>query len=102
MGLDIVSKVISCGHNGGNLTGRMLVRNRFLTSFPAVPLGAGRDRETERGREREGRGGGNGKSLQSERDWFDLTHLPPSPALGCTQQMLVEAESRDAHVGGVK
>lgn len=87
-GVDIHPKVVSCGNNGGNLTGQMLLGNRFLTSFPATPLGAQRERE-------EKTEGENRKSLPAERDWFDLTHLPPCPDSDWMQQMLVEAESRD-------
>lgn len=96
MGVDAAPEDISCGEDGGNLTGQMLVEIRFLTSFPATPP-------------RDGGGEGGGVQVMVEPgSRYNLTEigltsppLPPPrqphhhPARDWTQQMFVEAESRD-------
>lgn len=89
MGVEVAPEDISCGEDGGNLTGPLLVGIRFLTSFPATPLG-------ERGRE----GGGGGQVMVEPGSRYNLTEIGltslPTPAPPYwTQQMFVEAESRD-------
>lgn len=90
MGVDVAPEDISCGEDGGNLTGQMLVGIRFLTSFPATPPG-------ERG--------GGGQVMVEPGSRYNLTeigltshphpHPHHHPARDWTQQMFIEAESRD-------